>query len=314
MRIALACTGRLGVCLMKPLLESSHEIVAVLQNGRQYRGLQRRLMPAAAGIFGGGTTPTGMAKRHGIPILWIDKMNEEELAPLRALRLDLLLVGGYSIILKKPILDLPAIGCVNTHSSLLPRHRGPNPFHWIIRNNEAESGVTFHIIDEGIDTGAIIHQASFPVAPDATILDVYRSSCELAADHVMEVVDRIQAEGLHGTPQDSSQATYEKKPTPEDVTVRWDQPARDIERLMRASAPCIWPRFHHRGGPVYLSKVTAENVPADAEPGTVLSTRPKLRIATSDGVIKILFAYRGWPTPSLWPMPWNRPRVGERLG
>ncbi|MBI5093123.1 MAG: methionyl-tRNA formyltransferase [Candidatus Hydrogenedentes bacterium] len=313
MRIAMACSGRLGASLMEPLLRSPHQVVAMLQNGRQYHGLQRKLMPMLAGTLSSKTTPTGMARSNGIPIIWIDKMTEVELAPLRALEPDVLLVGGFSIILKKPLLTLPKIGCVNTHSSLLPRRRGPNPFHWIIRDNDTETGVTFHVIAEGIDTGDIIRQYPYPVSPTDTLMGIYKTSCEIAGEHVLEVMDLVEKEGLHGTPQDESAASYEKKPTGEDVTIRWDDSAVNIERLMRASVPVIWPRFYYRGRPIYLSKVKAENVATDAEPGTILEVRPRVRIATGDGVLRVLYAYQGWPLPFLWPMPWNRPAKGEKV-
>ena len=313
MRIALACSGRLGTSLMEPLLESSHEVVAMIQNGRQNRGYKRVLVPAMAGTFASKTTPTGMARSRGIPIIWLDTMSEEELAPLRALKPDIILVGGFSIILKKPILTLPTIGCVNTHSSLLPRRRGPNPFFWIIRGNDTESGVTFHVMTEGIDTGDIIRQYSHPITNLDTVMSIYQRAAALASEHIVEVMDSIEKDGLHGAPQDESVASYEKKPTDDDVTIRWDDSAANIERLLRAAVPVVWPRFTYRGRTIYVSKVKAENVSTSEAPGTILDVRPRLRIATGDGVLNVLYAYQGWPTPFVFPAPWNRPAKGEKV-
>ena len=142
MRVAFAGTGLMGVQLLMAIVESSHEVVAVVQNGRKTQGLSRRLNPTAASVFLSGSNVAGAAKRLRIPIVWIDRMEAPELAPLHELAPDLLLVGGFGIILKAPLLSLPTLGCLNCHPSLLPRHRGPNPFAAVVLAGEvAGTGV-----------------------------------------------------------------------------------------------------------------------------------------------------------------------------
>lgn len=310
MRIAFAGTGRLGVELLSPLLESNHQVVALLQNGRLTKGYKRTLHPFVNGLFGASRTTMGMARKHGIPIFWIDKMNEEELAPLRALEPDLLLVGGFGIILKAPLLRIPKIGCVNTHSALLPRHRGPNPFTAVILANEPETGVTFHVMDEGIDTGNILEQIRVPVGPKATSSSVYRETSDVAGQHVLDLIDRIESEGLQGRPQDPSLATYEGKLTPADVCIDWTQSAEEIERLTRAAVPFLFPRFVCNGRLIYIGRCRYDSAPVDAEPGTILAVTPRVRIATGHGSLTILVGYAMTPFPWLWPAPWTRPAVG----
>ena len=195
--------------------------------------------------MGGNRDRRSIARRHGIPLFFIDKMTEDELAPLRALDPDLILVGGFAIILKKPILDLPKLGCVNTHSSLLPKHRGPNPFAAVLLAGDTETGVTFHVMDEAIDTGDIVAQFPIPVEDNWYALDLHRATSELAGEHVVEVLDKIEAEGLHGTPQDPALATYDKKLTTEQTAIDWAQPAADIVRLIRAGYPMTMARFRY---------------------------------------------------------------------
>ena len=313
MRIAVAGSGRLAFNLMQALLESSHEVVALVQNGRTAKGLKRLAMKMSGYTLGAAGGVIGLAMRHGIPTVWIDRMGDAELAPLRALRPDILLVGGFGVILKRPILDLPRIGCVNMHSSLLPRHRGPNPFSAVILGDEAESGVTFHVMDEGIDTGDILEQHAFPIEPSDTGLAVYQRSCALAGQHVVAVMDRIEKEGLRGTPQDHDAASYDRKLKKEDSFIRWEEPARAIERRVRGLKPFFMARFRHRNRLVIVTQARGDDAPVAAEPGTVLESRPRVRIATGRGTFIVEVAFASAPVPWLWPAPWCRPEPGEKV-
>ena len=313
MRIVLAGGGRLGASLLRPLLDSSHEVVAVVQDGRKTRGGKRRWWPWVARFLGGRYSMPGWAKRLGLPILWLDKMDEGELAPLAALAPDLLLVGGFGIILKKAVLELPRIGCVNAHSSLLPRHRGPNPFAAVVMAGDTHSGVSFHRIDEGIDTGDILDQTAFEVGARDTLFTVYARACTLAGERVVAVMDRIAQEGLEGRPQDPDMATYEKKPLIEDARILWDQPAIRIDRMVRALAPSPMPWFVFRGRRIRVSHTEFDPSPVEAAPGTVLRNRPGVTVATQEGSISLTVALTSSPLPWLWPNPLSRPRVGEWL-
>ncbi|HOZ47877.1 MAG TPA: methionyl-tRNA formyltransferase [Candidatus Hydrogenedentes bacterium] len=312
MRIAVAGSGQLATGIMDALRESSHQVVAVVLNGRVTKGVFRRILPMYMGVLGGGRTTPGYAYRAGLPVVWIDRM-AEDLEPLRAFAPDVLLVAGFSVILKRPILDLPRIGCVNVHSSLLPKHRGPNPFCWALLDGDRRAGVTFHIMDEGIDTGDIIEQVAFDIEPDDTALDVYNRASAAAADRIVEVMDRVESEGLRGTPQDPAVASYDRKLTAEDAFIDWSQPAVEIARRARAFYPMLLPRFRFRGRIVRLSRFWCDESLADAAPGTALNRRRPIRVATGRGVFVVDLAHSARPLPWLWPAPWTRPRLGEKL-
>lgn len=313
MRIALAGSGVLAARMANTLAASKHEVVALVQNGRKKGGIRRSIARATAWLYPREVSTVSFALRRKVPIVWIDKMTEEELAPLRRIHPDLLLVCGFGIILKKPLLTLPRIGCVNTHSSLLPKHRGPDPFTAVVLANERESGVTFHVMDEGIDTGDIIAQFPFPVTPKDTSLVVYKNACRIAADHVVPLMDRIEAEGLNGTPQNQSEGTYDKKTTDGALRVVWEKPSEDIKRLTLAFSFPNPPWFLCRGTKIRLIRVAVKDTPSDALPGTILATCPRLTVATGRGVVEILSAYRTRPVPCFWPTRWSRLTVGERL-
>lgn len=314
MRIAIAGTGNLGIALWNGLERTEHEVIALIGDGRQTKApWKRALYPQVTRFFGGSSSITGRAKRRGVPIHWIDRMTPEELAPIEALKPDIILVGGFSVILKAQILRIPRIGCINMHSSLLPRHRGANPFCGAILANDEETGITFHVIDEGIDTGPIVHQVAFNIGPRDTSYEVYIRACGLAQDHVAAALDFVEKHGLEGLPQDPAIASYDKKPTPEDAWINWEWPAEEIDRLVRAMAPNPMPRFMHQGRVVSVARTTPSNEPVSAPPGTVLRNTPPAVVATGRGTITINVAFISAPLPWVWPAPWLAPKLNERL-
>ena len=313
MRIALAGTGPLGAALLSAVLDSSHEVVALLRNGRVASAVHKRLLPPLAALFAPRTSVLGMARRAKIPTFYINRMDESELAPLRALAPDLLLVGGFGIILKRPLLELPALGCVNCHSSLLPRHRGPNPFSAVVLAGEAESGVTFHRMTERIDAGDILLQHAFPLDDTDTGGSIYRKACIAAGALVLDVLDALACGEVHGTPQDETTATYDPRLQEEELHLDWSRPAQELDRLVRACVPFSLARFTHRGRTVYVSRTRWDDEEALAPPGTITRAAFPVRIATGRGHLAIEEAHTAQVFASLWPGLWKRPQVGERL-
>ncbi len=313
MRIAIVGSGTLSVKLLLPLLDSKHEVVAVILDGRQTRGLRRWLDPRLARWFRGEYSLGGQAIKYELPIYYIDKMTDEEVAPIKALKLDLILVGGFSIILKKPLLDVPRLGCVNTHSSLLPRHRGPNPFSAAILAGDSETGVTFHWMDEDIDTGDIIIQHKIALNEESTMLGLYRDACELAGQKVEAMVNSLEVgDGLR-RPQSTAVASYEKRAQVADSWINWSDSAENIERLVRGMSPQPYVRFRWRRHVILVHKVTFDLRPVKAAPGTVLVNHPLVKIATGSGVIVLRVAFRQKPVPWIWPAFGSRPDVEEVL-
>ena len=313
MRIAVVGSGTLSVQMLAPLLASRHAVVAAILDGRVSKGWKRWLEPAAARYFRGAYSLGGQARKRGVPIFYIDTMSEAELAPLRKLDIDLILVGGFSIILKKPLLDLPRIGCVNTHSSLLPRHRGPNPFSAAILAGDTETGVTFHWMNEGIDSGDILVQGILPITADTTMIGLYNEACRQSGAMIVDLMDRIEAGTVQATPQDTALATYEKRCTVADSWIDWNESAEAIERKVRGMSPQPYVRFRWKNHLVLLHRVSFDPHPTDAPPGTVLDNRPCITVATGSGTVSLRVAFRQKPIPWLWPGFGKRPDVGEVL-
>jgi methionyl-tRNA formyltransferase len=303
----------MSALFVRTIAESHHELAGVIQNGRELRGIHRRWRPWLASKIAASRSVAGFARSKGLPVVWIDKMTETELEPLRRIDPDLLLVGGFSVILKRPLIELPRIGCVNCHSSLLPAHRGPNPFLACVLANEPESGVTFHVIDEGIDSGAILRQYAIPIRDNETAGSLFRRCARLANDHLLEVLNDVESNGLRGTPQDESKASYDQKLKDADLYIDWTRPARDIERLTRAAFPFMLARCRYRGKTVYISKAKVDPQTSGAPPGQIIANRPRLRIATPDGTIVLVAGYMTRPVPWFWPRFFRRPQIGERM-
>jgi methionyl-tRNA formyltransferase len=240
-------------------------------------------------------------------------MDEHELAPIRVAEPDLLITCGFSIILKRSLLDLPCIGCVNVHSSLLPKHRGPNPFCQVILQEEERSGVTFHVTEETIDSGDILDQRSYALGPDDTAIAAYLKACALVARRVVPVVDAIAENGLQGLPQDPALAQYDRKLRGDDVRIDWTQPAKDINRAVRAHTIGLYARFLHTQNLIRVAISSYDDTPTDKPPGTVIQTQPHTTVATGKGTLTLLAAYTASPITWPWPAPWTRIKIGDIL-
>ena len=313
MRIAVAGSGGLAMHMIAALAESTHEIAALVDNGRKCRGMRRGLESNFGSLLRGEASIPAKARALGVPLVWLDTHEDDELAPLRDAAPDILLVGGFSIILKRPLLELPPLGCVNAHPSLLPKHRGPNPFRAVVLHGETESGVTFHVMEERIDTGGILDQTAFPLHPRDTPMAVYRKACALAGERAVPVMDRIASKGIQAQPQREDLATYDKRITEADSEIDWRQPAEAIERFVRALVPSPMPYFRHRGRKIIVSSVHAHPAPVDAPPGEIIAVHPRIRVATGKGTLLLTAAY--FKSRALWLRPFHgaHAAVGERL-
>lgn len=222
MRVIFAGTPEFAAPALSRLLESDHEVVAVVtQPDRPSgRGLKETASPIKI-----------LAQQHNIPILQPAKLKTPPFVEiLRPYNPDIIVVVAYGKILSKEILELPRYGCINIHASLLPKYRGAAPINWAIINCETETGVTIMKLDEGMDTGDIILSESVPILEDDDALSVGNMLSVLGAELLMRVLDDLANTGeLKGTPQDHSQATYAPRIVKEDCKIKWDQ---SFERVL----------------------------------------------------------------------------------
>ena len=177
-----------------------------------------------------------LAQEHGIPMLTFDNVNEPQVVEqIRAIDPDYIVVIGWSQLLREELLSIPRKGCFGFHPSPLPKGRGRAAIPWTILNQERETGVTLLYLADGVNSGDIITQRKFPVAPDETAQSLYDKVCEQLREMIRTVAPYLREDQpLPSTPQDHAAATYLAKRGPDDGWIEWDKPAADIERLIRA--------------------------------------------------------------------------------
>lgn len=209
------------------------------------------------------------------------------IAALTAEKPDVIIVIAYGKILPKAILDIPKYGCLNVHGSLLPAYRGAAPIQYAIKDGVAESGVTIMLLDEGMDTGAILKEARISLDAKETTGTLFDKLSTLGAEALLPVVADLPAYLAKATAQDESKATYTAKIGKELAAIDWTQPAVVIERLIRTLDP-------HPGAYTLYDgkrlKIWSADVVdgTEAAPGMVLSvTKKQFTVQTGDGALSI---------------------------
>jgi len=263
MRIAFMGTAELaGPCLEAVARMPGHEVVGVVTQPDRPKG--RDLKPAPPPV-------KVVAERLGLSVHQPLKMREPvAIEALRAAQPDLIVVVAYGQILPKSVLEIPRFGCVNVHTSLLPRWRGAAPIQYAILHGDQETGVTTMYMDEHMDTGDIILQRAQLIHADDTSATLHDRLAKLGADLLVETVGLICEEKAPRAKQDETKATYAKKLSKENGHIDWTKSAIEIERQIRAFNP--WPGSHTKMGDLLLKIWKAEIIGgATGKPGEVLA-------------------------------------------
>jgi methionyl-tRNA formyltransferase len=214
-----------------------------------------------------------IALREHLPVLQPDRArNEDFIQELSRLQPDLIAVAEYGQILPKAILDLPRLGCLNVHTSLLPKYRGAAPIQWAILNDESETGVTIMKMDPGLDTGDILTQRTTPIRPEDDSQTLHDRLAALGAELLIETIREYSANRITPRPQPAEGASDARKITKEDGLLDWRLPARALWNRVRAFTP--WPgAFTHLPAhprPMLLKIWRAEPAEGSGPPGEIL--------------------------------------------
>ena len=282
MRIVFMGTPEFAVPSLKSLTEAGYEICGVFTqpDKPKNRGMKLQASPVKE-----------YALSVGLPVFQPAKMRDgEALAILRDLEPDLIAVAAYGKILPVDILELPPLGCVNVHSSLLPKYRGAAPINWAILNGEDETGVTIQRMAEGVDTGDILAQAGTPIGLSENAAQLLARLAQMGAELLMETVRKLETGTAKATPQDESRASHAPMLSKELSPMDWSKSARQLHDQVRGLYP--WPSAVAvlDGVRCKIIRTTIINEAADRLPGTVLQADKKgLRVACGDGgVLEIL--------------------------
>lgn len=281
LRIIFAGTPDFAAKHLAALLNSEHEVIAVYSQPDRPAGRGKKL--AASEV-------KQLAVSHDIPVYQpVSLRNEEAQQALSALDADLMVVVAYGLILPQAALDAPRLGCINVHGSLLPRWRGAAPIQRAIWAGDAETGVTIMQMDIGLDTGAMLHKVTCPIADDDTSASLYDKLAELGPQGLLATLAQISNNTVTPEVQDDEQANYAAKLSKEEANIDWTQSAIAIARQIRAFNP--WPvsytQIAEQNVKIWQASVSAETT--EAQPGTVLAaTKLGIQVATGDGVLTLL--------------------------
>jgi methionyl-tRNA formyltransferase len=207
--------------------------------------------------------------------------NPETVTELSELKPDVMIVIAYGLILPKTVLNIPKLGCVNVHASLLPRWRGASPIQQAILHGDKESGVTIMQMDAGMDTGAIIRQISCPITPLDTAGSLHNKLADLAAKPLIQSLKELANNTASFKPQESQFVSYAAKINKEDALIDWQQTAEEINQKIRAFNP--WPIAYTRINHDVLRIHQARIVPTQStkKPGTVVHMDKKGMLVTT---------------------------------
>src|SRR6266404_819700 len=286
LRIVFMGTPQLACASLQALLAAPEfQVVAIVTQPDRPKGREMKLQPSPV---------KELALRVNLPVLQPDRArNEEFFEALRRAEPDLIAVAAYGQILPKSILDLPRFGCLNVHTSLLPKYRGAAPIQWAILNDEPETGVTIMKMDAGLDTGDILAQEPTSIQAQDTSETLHDRLAKMGADLLARTIPDYAAGKIQPRPQPAEGVNYAPKIKKHDGQIDWRQPARAIWNRVRGLVP--WPgAFTHLPEQPRLLKLwQAEVLEQRGPPGQILQAdKTGIIVGCGAGALRILALQR----------------------
>lgn len=281
MRLVFMGTPDFASASLEALLRSNDSVVGIVTQPDRPKGRGQTLTPSPVKLLAQGAQ---------IPLLQPLKMKDPEfLHALAEWKPDMIAVAAFGRILPPAILSLPPRGCINVHGSLLPKYRGAAPIQWAIINGETETGITTMLMDEGMDTGAILLQEAIPITTHETSGTLAPQLAELGGKLLVETIARLKAGTLVPQPQDTSRATLAPLLKKEDGAIDWTLPAMALANRVRGLSP--WPGAYTTVGSDSwrIWRALALPGPVTTPPGVIVAiTREAVHVATGDGVLAVM--------------------------
>ena len=280
MRIVFMGTPDFAVPSLEGLIAAGHEVCGVFTQpdkpvGRHQNRLQATPVKAAA-------------LAHDIPVFQPVKLRDgTALSTLETLAPEVIVVAAYGRILPDDILALPPMGCINVHSSLLPKYRGAAPINWAVVNGDAETGVTIMHMATELDAGDIISQVTTPIDPEETVESVHDRLARLGGELLVTTVEAIANGTATRTPQDPEKVTLAPMLSRELSPIDWSRPAKAIHNQVRGLTP--WPATStdiFGGDTVKVFSVTETGTETNKPAGTIVSAdKNGIDVACGDGMV-----------------------------
>lgn len=285
MRIVFMGTPEFAVPSLRALLGSGlGDVVGVVTQPDRPVGRKRVLTPPPVKVE---------AEKHALPVLQPERLRRPEaVEALREWRPDLIVTAAFGQILPKAVLDLPRLGCINVHASLLPKYRGGAPIHYAVMNGDAVTGVTIMYMAEGLDTGDMISKIEVPIGDDDTTGTMFRKLSEAGAQLLLDTLPGLLAGTVTAVPQNEAEAVYAPNITREQERIDWSRSAEEIWNLTRALHPRPGAYTLWNGDVLKIwkaAKPAGAAAPAGAAHGTVLAAGERgIDVATGRGVLTVL--------------------------
>jgi len=280
LNIIFAGTPAFTLPCLDALAASKHHLQAVYTQPDRPAGRGRALQASAVKTW---------AETHHVPVYQpLNFKDTQAITDLAALSPDILVVIAYGLILPQAVLDIPRLGCINVHASLLPRWRGASPIQQAILHGDHETGITIMQMDAGMDTGGMLTRISCPILSDDTAERLHDRLAELAAIPLLNTLDLLASGQAQAEPQDNAQATNAPKIKKEDASINWHKPAVVIDRQIRAFNPwpITWTQVEDQILRIHQARVIAH--PSTHLPGTIISMdKQGMLVATSENAILV---------------------------
>src|SRR5690554_6818709 len=278
LRIVFAGTPEFAAAHLQALLQAGLNIVAVYTQPDRPAGRGQRLTPSAV---------KKLALQQELPVYQPQTLRAAEAQDeLAALQADLLVVVAYGLILPQAVLDMPRLGCINSHASLLPRWRGAAPIQRAIEAGDSETGVTVMQMEAGLDTGPMLLKTPTPIRPDDTGGSLHDRLADIGPPAVLQAIAGLAAGTLQGEVQDDSLATYAHKLGKADARLDWSRPATELALMIRAFNP--WPLAHAIWQEQPLKVWAAQVEEGAGQPGEILDcSKQGLLVACGEQALRL---------------------------
>jgi methionyl-tRNA formyltransferase len=285
LRLIFMGTPDFAVPTLLELAARGHDIVTVYTRAPRLAGRGLELQP---------TPVEREARRLSLPIHTLQTLKDAAAQhAFSAHGADAAVVVAYGLLLPKPILDAPRLGCFNVHASLLPRWRGAAPINRAILAGDPETGVTIMKMDEGLDTGPIAMQEPIAIAPDLTAGELHDALARLGADLMLRALAAAERGSLQLTPQPQTGVTYAEKISNSETRLDWTKPWKEVHDRIRGLSP--FPGAWFEIGDLRVKALRSTKGEGRGTPGTVLDSN--LTIACGDGAVRLSHVQRAGKQP-----------------
>ena len=280
MKIVFMGTPDFAVPSIKALYDAGHEIQAVFCQPDKPKGRGYKLVPPPVKVF---------ALDKDIPIYQPKSLKnggEEFIKVIEDFAPDCIVVAAYGKILPKAVLDIPRLGCVNVHGSLLPKYRGAGPIQWAVLNDEKTTGITTMLMGEGLDTGDMLLKSETEIGENETAAELFDRLADMGAELIVETLDKLEKGEITPVPQNEEEATYAPMLTKDLSPIDFSKSARAVHKQICGLSdwPCAATTIGGKRIKVYRSEIVAGST--DKSAGTVVNAKD-LTVACGDGMVKL---------------------------